>query len=169
METQLFRSQGKKWAVTVVKTTLVGYHPGSKAPRRKAVVAVLRHAYTGEPFTGIAILSPKDKDNDFEAAKKLAIKRAIRASFMQGYGCSCYVCRRDYFNEMWRAYRLSVMRSTDPMKWAVVITGKAATITPSLPSVVDVSGYKDMQFVPVEVERAPIVVESTYLTEQTAS
>jgi hypothetical protein len=120
METQLFRSQGKKWAVTVVKTTLVGYHPGSKAPNRKAVVAVLRHAHTGEPFAGTAILSPKDKDNDFEAAKKLAIKRAIRASFMMGYGCSCYVCRRDYFNEMWRAYRLAVLHKTDPVLWAMV-------------------------------------------------
>jgi hypothetical protein len=120
METQLFRSQGKKWAVTVVKTTLTGYHPGSKAPRRKAVVAVLRHAHTGEPFTGTAILSPKDKDVDFEAAKKLAIKRAIRASFVGGYGCWCPSCKKDYFNEMWRAYRLSVLRSTDPIKWANV-------------------------------------------------
>jgi hypothetical protein len=134
METQLFRSQGKKWAVTVVKTTLTGYHPGSKAPRRKAVVAVLRHAYTGEPFSGIAILSPKDKDNDFEAAKKLAIKRAIRASFMQGYGCSCYVCRRDYFNDMWRSYRLSVLRSIDPMKWAVVT--HQITVKPLVASIV---------------------------------
>lgn len=116
-QTETFR-YGKRFAVTFQCTQIDEY---SRKPigvsrraeqartRRKAIVCILREAYTGIPYTGIAILAPCDIKNwDYVKGCSLAMKRAIAAY------TSCDGCRRG----MWQTFRLEMLKRYDPEKYA---------------------------------------------------
>src|SRR5512146_1283216 len=79
MDTEVFRSSGKRLAVSYTWATVDDYKPiDGKKGKRKMLVCVLREAYTGTPFTGCAVFKPKD-EWDWDIAWRLATKRAIKA------------------------------------------------------------------------------------------
>jgi hypothetical protein len=155
-ETDVFRFNGKRYAVSYAEIKINDYDPGYRqlqigtytpdqsyprrlaptfkktykkivnnkttskayATGRKAILVVVRAAWTGTPYTGIAIVSPNDKKisgTDKVVARRLAAKRAIFSmghqvyddlsedmkSTMMAFG----LYRNDFIASMWSAYR----------------------------------------------------------------
>jgi hypothetical protein len=134
--TEVFRYAGKKFAVTFASVPVPGYVPSiykdskgntkyrtSKQTRRSAVLCIIRQAYTGIPFTGIAIMSPKDRKSNLQEARRLALKRAIGAicNSVDIFDCGCNYCSNGNADGMWRAYRLDQLKKNDPAKWQSIV------------------------------------------------
>jgi hypothetical protein len=142
---EVFRFRGKRFAVTFASVSVPGYVPSTykdskgntkyRSPsmtRRSAVLCIIRAAYTGVPYTGIAVFSPKDRKRNEEDARRIALKRAIKAicatEEVAMNGCNCEYCRaskslRDVATssvEMWKEFRTEMLRKYRPAEWKAI-------------------------------------------------
>lgn len=108
-----FKYNGNRYAVSFSYGTKIrNYAFDGKS--REAIICVIRRANTGEPFTGIAILKPRDK-RDWELGQKIAAKRAIRA-LASGIAeeASFTFFAPDIAKDMWGELRLANLKEENP-------------------------------------------------------
>lgn len=95
MDTQ-FKFQGKKYVVSFTMGRINAYDPGFRLNEdgkkrftalgsrrrikrnRQMVFCVIRKRYTGMPFSGVAVLAPRDKKDNL-IANGIAVRKAIQA------------------------------------------------------------------------------------------
>lgn len=151
MDEGLFRYGGSRYYVSFDRIKLYAYDPGYRLKEsdgvisktyvitrknglrkriptnRSAVICIVRSAYTGQPYSAIAILNPGEKrQSDVEEAQKLALKRAlfnmaasIRVNKPMGKYASGHVIKL-YAAGLYRAYREAMLQHKDPDAWKVV-------------------------------------------------
>jgi hypothetical protein len=94
---------------------------------RTAIVCVIREAFTGKPYTGMAVRHPKEKSDEGQA-RRLALRRAVRGYVRESIGDGFTELGlfsigelRELESRILKAYRMECLKINNPDQYEAVM------------------------------------------------